>query len=304
MYTESRLHDAKLVVKAVLSNQLARFAPGTYMRLTGETGRGKEETKPDEVTGYFFDCFDDYFVRLGVAPASIDAYLAGKRVLEYGPGDVLGVALLFYAHGAAAVDCVDRFALEQLTEANVAIYRNILARLDGAHRERATQAFVDGRPERGFRPEAIHYGVGRDGLSGRVDAYDLIVSRAVFEHVNDLDGTMRDIATALKPDGVSLHQVDLKSHGLDRYQKFDFLTWPPSLYRLMYGHKGFPNRWRANAYREAATRAGLACAPLQPTGSLTPEQVGRIAPHLARPLRSVDRAELGWLGFWMTLSRS
>ncbi len=303
MYSESRTHDTALVVKAVLSNGLAAFAPKAYMRLTGETGRGKEETRPTEVTDYFLACFDDYFTRLDVAPERIDAFLAGKRILELGPGDLLGVALLLYARGAESVDCIDRFDLERLTPANLAIYRLILDRLEGGARERAVSAFVDGRPERGLRPDAIRYMVGKDGLSGAVGQYDLIVSRAVLEHVNDIGRTMRDIATALRPDGLSIHQVDLKSHGLDRYQPFDFLTWPDSLYRAMYSHKGFPNRWRVDAYRAHATACGLRIRALEPTGQLSDEQVARIAPDVARPLRSVPRDELGWLGFWIMLER-
>ena len=41
MYTENRARDVALFAKAVLSNQLARFAPATYMRLTHQTGRGE-----------------------------------------------------------------------------------------------------------------------------------------------------------------------------------------------------------------------------------------------------------------------
>lgn len=36
---------------------------------------------------------------------------------------------------------------------------------------------------------------------------------------------MLDIQRSMKAGGLSVHQVDLKSHGLDRYAAFDFLTW-------------------------------------------------------------------------------
>ena len=36
---------------------------------------------------------------------------------------------------------------------------------------------------------------------------------------------MLDIQRSMKAGGLSVHQVDLKSHGLDRYVAFDFLTW-------------------------------------------------------------------------------
>lgn len=302
MYTENPLNDIKLFAKAFLSNQLARFAPALYVKLTGQTGRGKDDTDPGRIAGYFAACLDDYLAQLGLSREDAGAYLKGKRVLEYGPGDVLGVALLFYAHGAESVHCVDRFPLQKDSELNIEVYRKLLASLEGEARARAELAFAEpGNPASGFNPEAIAYFVTPSGLSGRNSEYDLILSRAVLEHVNDLDGTLADIAHALKPGGISVHQVDLKSHGLDRYRPYDFLTWPEPLYRLMYGNKGFPNRWRVDRYREAIGRAGLACPSLTPTGALDAEEIARIRPKLARRFRAVSAEELAWLGFWMVL---
>lgn len=302
MYSESLTHDVVLFCKAVCSNQLARFAPGLYVRLTGETGRGDEAGDDDAVAGYFVRCFDDYFDALGVEAGARGDFLAGKSVLEYGPGDLLGVALLFYAHGAARVQCVDRFPLTRSSPRNLRIYRLLLDRLPAAARARAERAFVvPGDPASGFDPAAIAYTVTPDGLAGQPRAFDLVISRAVLEHVNDLPRTIADIAAALAPGGVSVHEVDLRSHGLDRYRVYDFLTWPDALYRVMYGRKGFPNRWRVDKYRELFARCGLRVRALRPTGTLTEEEIAPIATRLPAPLRGVSRQELAWLGFWAVL---
>lgn len=287
---------------ALVTNQLARFAPKLYMRLTHETGRGAAETDGLEVAKYFIRCFEDYKVQLGVNTAGVAGYLDGKRVLEYGPGDILGVALLMYAHGAACVTCVDKFPLASLSSKNVGVYSHILQSLRGAQRRRADSAFVvEGNPASGFKPEAVQYLVTESGLSGARGAYDLIISRAVLEHVNDLERTMMDIQRGMKPGGVSMHQVDLKSHGLDRYVPFDFLTWPTPLYRLMYSHKGFPNRWRVGKYRALAEQANLVVKELVPTALLGSEKVEVIRPKLAKELLPVTAEELSWLGFWLVL---
>lgn len=305
MYSENRARDVVLFAKAVLSNQLARFAPATYMRLTHETGRGEEEQTPAQIAAYFAECFRDYHKQLGLDEAQFELFLTGKRVLEYGPGDILGVALLMYAHGAAAVDCFDRFPLHTATEKNLRVYETLLASLDGPAGARAHTAFVEpGKPASGFNSAAIRYQVSADGLSGVSNQYDLIVSRAVLEHVGNLDGTVSDVATALKPEGLSIHEVDLRSHGLDRYQAFDFLTWPDPVYRLMFSEKGFPNRWRLNKYRDLFERAGLHIRKLEPTTCLTPEQVARVEPHLSAALRGVSSRELSWMGFWVILEPS
>jgi SAM-dependent methyltransferase len=302
LYSENRAKDVVLFAKAVLSNQLARVAPAIYMRLTHETGRGEEEQTAEQIAAYFTECFHDYHAQLGIDAAQFDSFLTGKRVLEYGPGDTLGVALLMYAHGAEVVDCFDRFSLHAASDKSLRVYDALLASLNGDARQRAAAAFVEpGRPASGFNPSAIRYHVTADGLSGATKHYDLIVSRAVLEHVGNLEFTLRDVANALKPDGISIHEVDLRSHGLDRYQPFDFLTWPEPAYRMMFSHKGFPNRWRLNKYRDLFERVGLHVRALEPTTCLKPEQVARVEPHLCHTLRGASHHELAWMGFWVIL---
>lgn len=305
MYSENRVRDLAWFVKAIATNLIARFAPTTYVRLTGQTGRGAGEDDVDRIAAYFEHCYDEYRQRLGLDEQAYAAKLQGLRVLEYGPGDVLGVALLFYAAGARHVHCVDRFPLEQVTPKNARVYRRLLDRLDGSRRARAEQAFVDAaRPELGFRPDCIEYRVTSDGLAGRRACYDLIVSRAVLEHVHELNATLADVEEGMAEGGVSLHSVDLRSHNLDRDRPFDFLTWPRWAYRLMYSHKGFPNRWRSNTYRALVAGRRLRLRQIEPTGRLPHDDVERIRPHLARELRDTPADELGWLGLWIVLERA
>jgi len=303
MSPQSLLADTRRCLGAIASNGLARFAPALYVRLTRQTGRGAADVGAATNADYFHRCYLDYCTRLGRDPKAGDA-LAGLQVLEYGPGDVLGVALLCIAHGSDRVVCVDRFPLERLSPANVAIYRALLEGLPGAVRARAEAAFrVPGDPASGLDPARIEYRVTVDGTSGMEAAFDLILSRAVLEHVHDLPKLFADMRRALRPTGVALHQVDLKSHGLDRSIPFDFLAWPAWLYALMYSHKGFPNRWRVGRYRRWAEAAGLDVRALEPTGTLSAEELARVRPRL-RPELCVDTAEdeLGWLGFWMEVA--
>lgn len=302
MYSENRIHDVVCVMKGFLSNQLARFAPSIYVKVTHQTGRGEESGSAKEDADYFAMCVKEYFEKLEVAPGEYASYLKGKKILEYGPGDVLGVALILYAHGAETVHCVDRFPLSRISEKSLRIYWEILNALDAEKKARALGAFKEpGKPESGFNPAAIAYTVTPDGLSGKKRHYDLIISRAVLEHVNDLEKTIQDISDALKTGGISIHQVDLKSHGLDRYKPYDFLTWPDMLFKLMYSHKGFPNRWRVDKYRECIGKSGLLTRYLAPIGKLEMHEIALIQPKLASQFRKIPSDELAWLGFWMLL---
>ena len=103
MHKRTPFRNPLKFLKAVASNQFAKWAPKTYIRYTGETGRGLGPESVNEIADYFRTCFRDYFTEMGVPPAAIEGFLAGKCCLEYGPGDVPGVALLMYAHGADKV---------------------------------------------------------------------------------------------------------------------------------------------------------------------------------------------------------
>lgn len=303
MYSENLTHDLGIFFRAVVTNQIARFSPKLYVKLTDQTGRGRDEREPLQTANYFLECFHDYRRQLGLSEGEMENYLRGKWILEYGPGDILGVAILFYAYGAQNVHCVDRFPLAKLTEKNIQVYLCLCDQLQGARRKRAESVFkTHGVPESGFNQNMISYSVTKNGLSRRDRQYDMIVSRAVLEHVNDLKETFVDIKKSLKPEGVSIHKVDLKSHGLDRYTEFDFLTWPKSIYWLMYGFKGFPNRWRINTYREAARECRLKIKRCIPTDKADQAGLKKISPFLATEFRDLTPEELSWRSFWIHLA--
>ena len=292
--------DAKRIIKAILTNQIARFAPGVYVRLTKETGRGLGEESPVELAAYFRTCFDDYFAKLGVSPPDIHAYLSGKRILEYGPGDLPGVALLMVAHGAQAVICVDRFALVQLSEKNLAVIHDVLDSLDVEQRTRALSCFLHkDNLAAGFNPERIRYHIDPSGLSGLHNEIDLALSRAVLEHVNDLPATFADMHAAMKRDAIAIHLVDLKSHGMHQTNPLDFLTWSDTLWRLMYKHKGVPNRVRVTSYRTIPAQAGFDIISIESTLLAETADVRAVRPALAAPFRDVTDEDLRCLGFWL-----
>jgi SAM-dependent methyltransferase len=274
------------------------------VRLTAQTGRGGGEESPEQIAQYFLDCFADYFRVLGVPAEQISAYLAGKRLLEYGPGDVPGVALLMLAHGAERVWCVDRFPLASLSAKNVAVLERLISLLPLEAQQRAAQCFVrPGEPASGFAADGLEYLVKPSGLSGLSEAVDLVFSRAVLEHVNDLHATFRDMRQALRSGGVAIHEVDLKSHGLHRRNILDFLTWPELLWKLMYSGKGVPNRWRVDRYREVLAGSGLRVVLLERREQTSPEVVREVRPFLAQSFQQVSDEDLSWLSFWLVVEK-
>ncbi len=291
--------------KAVASNQFARLFPAAYVRLTGQTGRGNgDAADPQEIASYFRRCLDDYRARLERFVPGFDAWLHGKRVLEYGPGDVLGVALLMRSMGAEEVCCVDQFPLVNPSELNVSVYRELMDGLDGLDRTRAAQVFMrEGEPDSGLSDIGVRYRVTRRGTSDEAEGYDLVISRAVLEHVEDLPALFEDMYRALKPGCIAIHQVDLRSHGLDRAQALDFLEWPDWAYRAMYGKKGFPNRERIDTYRRLISDLGFECVEFVPTELLSPAAAERARRLASSRFRLLSAEDMAWLGFWMIVRK-
>ena len=300
-----RFADVARVARAVATNQIARFAPGAYVKLTGQTGRGAaEEEGAADIAAYFRECVHDYFDKLAIDAGGVESFLQGKVLMEYGPGDLPGVAALMVAHGAEKVFCVDRFPLVNLSAKNERVFIDLIEGCSGVQRDRLVSCLVNrDDPCAGFHPRRIEYLVRPNGLSGLRGAVDFVFSRAVLEHVNDLEATFDDMVCAMRPDAQAIHLVDLRSHGLHRANLLDFLEWSPSLWSWMYSEKGVPNRWRVDKYRHILERLPVDLPAFTVTRLATHEDIVGVRPHLAAQFREVSDAELAWLSFWLVFRK-
>lgn len=300
-----RMSDGLRYARAIMTNQVARYAPSLYVRLTRQTGRGARDSEtPEQIASYFARCVDDYFAVLGLAGDEGARFLSGKTVLEYGPGDLPGVAMLLVAHGARKVYCVDRFSMFAPSAKNFEVVERLAASLAPDARERLMSCFVSGEPESGFSKERIEYVVRPRGLSALQEAVDLVVSRAVLEHVNDLPALFADMVDALREGALAVHQVDLRSHGLHRRNPLDFLTLSPAMWDLLYSHKGVPNRHRIDAYRSILASLPVTVDKLEPTSCASARDVAEVRPLLAGRFRSLSDEDLAWLGFWLVFRKN
>jgi hypothetical protein len=131
-------------------------------------GRGAQDPKRRSRSRLTFGNADDYWRSSELGP-EIAQYLRGKTVLEYGPGDFPGVALVLVAYGAEKVYCVDRFPLLAVTAKNSRVLDRLIAGLPENARERLLRCFVSpGMPGSGFATDRIEYLIRPSGLSGLV----------------------------------------------------------------------------------------------------------------------------------------
>ncbi len=191
------------------------------------------------------------------------ADLRGKRVLEVGPGDNLGVALLLASAGASTVVCLDRFVSVRDEERNRAVYRRLA---DTAPPEfGSVGALLDGQDS--IRSPNIHLRTGV-AIERATDmfppgSFDVILSRAVLEHVYDLSAAWRSMDTLLSADGIMLHKVDFRNHGIyGSLHPLRFLGVSEPLWTLVSTPDPTLNRQRLSAYEQLAADHGhsLHCA--------------------------------------------
>jgi len=210
--------------------------------------------------------------------------LAGRAafagdVAEVGPGDSFGTALLMRGRGARAVHTLDRYRPRR----DPARQRAILEALARRH---GLEGLLDAAG--GIAGATHHEGIPAETFfRDTPHRFDMIVSRAVMEHLYDPLGALDGMLAALKPGGTLVHRIDLRDHGLFAgHHPLTFLTIADPLYRRMTRRSGRPNRVLAPAYAAWLERAGV-------PGSIRVTRLAGVAGELdAVPREALDPALL------------
>jgi SAM-dependent methyltransferase len=236
---------------------------------------------------YIDQVFQEYLTSSGISKDS----LRGQRILEIGPGDNVGVAIKFLVAGAKQVVCLDKFYSSHAWEQERNIYQALREQLTGVEKQIFDEVIDLNSGIRGDSDKLTYLlGTGIEEAEAVYDpaSFDLIVSRAVFEHVYDPDAAFSVMEKLLKPGGYMLHKIDFRDHGMfskHHHHPLTFLTIPDRVYRLMVYDSGKPNRKLVNYYRQTAAASGFA------TKILIANIVGvehEIAVHKEQALFGVD----------------
>lgn len=267
----------------------------TLMRVTNVGGRGRG-LEGELGARYFHAVVEDYEFIAAHAGVVQDprALFRGRRVLELGPGNTRAVALLARSRGAESWAGCDRFDVITDSEARLRpIYEPLLARVGEEPTWSRAQTLLAGTE--------MHRDPGTFAAAG--GRADLVLSRAVLEHVRDLDGLFASLREATTDDAVLIHKVDLRSHGFHLVNDLDFLRFSVPEWDAMTCHTGEPNRLRATHYLALARRHGFAVAHFSAARTLPRAVVERVRGDLAEPFASMSIDELAVVGIWLVLVR-
>jgi hypothetical protein len=94
---------------------------------------------------------------------------------------------------------------------------------------------------------------------------DLLISQAVLEHVDDIEGAYDAMHDWLKPSGVMSHRIDYTSHGITR-DWFGHWTISPRLWRIVRGRRSYLiNRMPHSSHIAALKANGFSILSCNPT---------------------------------------
>ena len=266
-------------------------AANALMRMTNVSGRGRGRDGKSAVS-YFEGVVRDYEVIARTAGLEGPLF-AGKRVLELGPGNTQAVALLARARGASSVSGWDAFDVLSRDRAYLhAIYEPLLHRTGDDPSPARIVSLLEGCEVHSSRDQLEKQG-----------PFDVVISRAVLEHVRDLEKLHEDIKALTAKNAVIIHKVDLRSHGFQLTHDLDFLLFPEPVWRGLTTHIGEPNRARFTRYFELGRAHGLSPIYASSTRTLPRSKVDRIRPKLASPYRHMTSDILSVLGFWVVQVR-
>jgi SAM-dependent methyltransferase len=164
----------------------------------------------------------------------------GLRVLEVGPGSDLSSGAVIMARGAASYRAVDLF--DNTGQADPALYTEIGRRLDTPVDLAGLQFTLASFP----------------GLPEVDGTYDMIVSNATLEHVEDVGGLFASLRRLAAPGARMVHHVDGQTHmrWIKDVDPLNILRYSDRTYARLLDFPGAPNRLRAEHYLQAAQASG------------------------------------------------
>jgi SAM-dependent methyltransferase len=207
---------------------------------------------------YVESVFADYLEYGELAESDLE----GKAVLELGPGDNLGVALCLLAAGAGEVVSTDRFIPFRDPDRELQVLRALVEARGPEARARVGSVVSGGAVDFSGTPFTF---LPDTPIENAVDSlgegrFDLIVSRAVLEHVHDLETAFESMDRLLAPGGTMIHKVDLDDHRLftvGGQNPLTFLTISDRTYGWMGEESaGLPNRVRLDWYEGKIAELG------------------------------------------------
>ncbi len=222
--------------------------------------------------------------------------LRGKTVLEIGPGEDMGTALLGLAQGARRYCAFDVNDLARIRRDDFyEVFFSDLERQSAIGPERLTM--LRGSLERALSgTDDVHADIvfrvadrfDEEFFQGK--GIDVVVSQAAWEHIEDVDDLLRRMSGVVVPGAVLVAEIDLATHTrwLRERDVLNIYRYPSWLWRWL-SFRGAPNRIRPDQYRELLERYGWERVDISPKFLADAAYYETVKGSLAPNYRSEER---------------
>jgi len=231
--------------------------------------------------------------------------LADKVVLEVGPGNSMGMGLLFLAHGAKRVYLVDRFKHIFWDDYDAIYYRNFLSEISNQDVPNGSIVKEALRIKNGkiiLNPDLLEYRLGDAARIPLEDSsVDFLFSNAVLEHVRHVELAVQEFARVTKEAGLNVHEVDLRDHFFSK-KPLRLLSYSDWLWDFMTCNRpAYSNRLRFSDYCKMFESNKFVIERLLYTRTIEQTQVTSL--KLSSKFKKYPWEELSILAFWVFLKR-
>jgi len=225
----------------------------------------------------------------------------GRHVLEIGPGPDLGTGLVLLALGAKSYCAIDKNNLVSHTPED--FYKRLFEKIRSfPERENARKAFEEFR-EAGSERFSYIYNPDFDLTSLQSRKYEILVTQAVLEHLDDMKKVFTTFRQKLSPDGLMIHEVDLSTHTrmIKNWDPLNILRYPDTIYHTV-RFDGSPNRLRMSDYVFILNQLGYKNVKTLPIKILDLDYTRWVTKHLSHPFRDYSFSDLQVLSFYLLAS--
>lgn len=186
--------------------------------------------------------------------------IKNKSILEVGPGDNLGLALLMIAKGAKNVICIDAFYPQRDKKKELKLYKYIIEQLKGDEKKRA-ETTINFTPDSfSFKKNKIQY-ICNEPLEKfkSKEKFDIIISKCVFEHLYDVEKGLENSNKLLNKEGKQIHIIDTSDHEMfsTKHSPYEWLKVKKNIWKLMTKNSGHPNRTLLPKYEQVLNKLNL-----------------------------------------------
>jgi SAM-dependent methyltransferase len=224
-----------------------------------------------------------------------------KHVLEIGPGADLGTGLILLSLGAKSYCAFDKNELVSRTPKE--FYNRLFEKIRCFPEYKSAKKIIEEFHETGSDRFSYLYDKNFNLDVLQSNKYDILVSQAALEHLDDIQNAFSIIRNKLSHDGVMINEVDLSTHTrlIRDLDPLNILRYSDTIYNIL-RFIGSPNRLRMCDYYLILNQLGFKNIKTFPIINLDLNYTRWASKHLTHKFKNYPPHELNILSFYLLAS--